>query len=202
MTTVYLVRHAVHSAVDHVLVGRNQQVGLSSEGFWQAGCLAEYFSRMRIRVVQTSPQLRARQTARAIAGVTHRAFPIVPHIDEIDAGDWTGRRFDELANDPRWQRWNSDRASARMPNGESMQEVQERICRHLAHVAAAYPDQRILMVTHAEVIRAAILRFRGMALQDFVRVPIDPASVTTISLRRNGGEVIRENQLPNISVAA
>jgi broad specificity phosphatase PhoE len=201
-TTVFLVRHAMHESVDRVLVGRDQTVGLSSDGFWQARRLAEHFAQMRIACVQASPQLRARQTAAALATAVRRPFLILAELDEVNIGDWTGQAFDELAKDPRWRRWNSERASARVPNGESMGEVQARVCRHLADVALSYANRRVIMVTHAEVIRAAILHFRRMPLQDYVRVQVDPASVTTLLLHKHGGEVAHENHKLDVLVAA
>ena len=201
-TTVYLVRHAVHDVVEHVLVGRNQQRGLSSEGSRQASRLGTYFAGKQIADIQSSPQLRARQTANAIATAIGIPCRIVADIDEIDAGDWTGRSFDDLENDARWRRWNSQREAARIPGGESMHEVQGRIMRHLARVAECCADRRVVMVTHAEIIRAAILKFRGMPLQDFIKTPVAPASVTVISLTRHGGQVLRENAQVDLSVAA
>jgi broad specificity phosphatase PhoE len=202
VTTVFLVRHAVHSTVGRVLVGRNQNVGLSSEGLRQAGCLAECFSHARITAVRCSPQLRARETAGPIAHAMRMPFLIAPELDEIDTGDWTGHSFDELANDPRWRRWNSERATARVPNGESMDQVQERVARHLAHVATTYVNGRVVIVTHAEIIRAAILHLRRWPLQDFAGIDVDPASVTTVRLRKDGGDVVRENQPVDVLVAA
>jgi broad specificity phosphatase PhoE len=201
-TTVYLVRHAVHSVVDHVLVGRNQRIGLSSEGLRQASCLGSYFARKRIASIHSSPQLRARQTATSISASLGKPFLIVPEIDEVDAGDWTGRSFDELENDARWHRWNSQRESTRIPNGECMYEVQERIDKHLAHIAESHVNRRVVIVTHAEIIRAAILKLRGLALQDFTSTPVAPASVTTVRLTKHGGQIVRENTQVDVLVAA
>jgi len=202
VTTVYLVRHAVHSAVDHVLVGRNQQTGLSSDGFWQAGRLAEYFANLGIARIHSSPQLRARQTASSIASAAGIPFVVVPEMDELDTGEWTGRSFAELENDARWRQWNCDRGTARIPQGESMSEVRERVFRHLAHVANSYVNRQVVIVTHAEIIRVAILEFRGLALQDYFKVRVDPASVTTLRLGKHGGEVVRENAPCDVLVAA
>lgn len=202
-TTAFLVRHAVHATVGRVLVGRDQTAGLNSEGFWQAGRLAQYFSHMRIAAIQCSPQLRARQTASAIAHAGRMPVLIARELDEVDVGDWTGRSFDELAHDPRWRRWNSERASARVPNGENMDEVQHRLAHHLAHVANSFLNGRLVLVTHAEIIRTAILLLRRLPMQEFVRVHVDPASVTTLHLDRyGGGDVIRENQPLEVLVAA
>jgi probable phosphoglycerate mutase len=118
----------------------------------------------------------------------------VPEVDELDIGAWTGRSFEELETDPHWHVWNRERGSARPPDGESMDQLQERVLDHLAQVKADYPNDRIVIVSHAEPIRAAVLHYRGMRMDDFASVKIDPASVTTLVVHRNGGEVISANE--------
>jgi broad specificity phosphatase PhoE len=152
--------------------------------------------------VHSSPQLRARQTAVPIAQACGMPFLIVPEIDEVDAGDWTGRSFHDLDRDPRWRRWNAERGSARMPNGEGMEDVRRRVFAHLLNVAVSYADKRVAVVTHAEIIRTVILECRGLPVQAFVEVPVDPASVTTVLFGQRRGKIVRENAPVDTLVAA
>ncbi len=188
-TTVHLVRHAAHELVDRVLVARSIGAALSSAGLRQAQALVSHFIREPIASVQSSPQLRARQTGQPIADSHGLPLEIAPEIDEINMGAWSGRSFDELKDDPHWLRWNSQRDATRPPHGESIREVQNRMLAHLARVCAAYRGERILVVSHAEPIRAAILHYLGLSPDDFLRVRIDPASVTTISFRERNIDI-------------
>src|SRR3954464_15210746 len=120
MTTIHLVRHAPHDLMARVLVGRNDAVTLSAEGIRQAQCLAAHFASEKIDRVQSSPQLRARQTAQPLAAVQGLPVEIVSDVDELDVGAWPGRAFADLAADPLWHRWNTERGSCRPPGGESM----------------------------------------------------------------------------------
>jgi broad specificity phosphatase PhoE len=200
MTIIHLVRHAVHDLVAHVLVGRNQDVRLSATGLQQSRALAADFAAEAIACVQSSPQPRAWQTAQPIATSRGCAVEIVPALDELDMGAWTGRTFADLDGDPFWQQWNSARGNARPPDGESMGELQVRLLQHLRRTRQKHPDGRIVMVTHAEAIRAAVLHALAWPLDAFGRLQIDPASVTTLgsdgetfralSINRSVGEVV------------
>ena len=56
-----------------------------------------------------------------------RPVEILDGLMEIDFGDWTGMRFEALAQDRRWTAWNTARGVNRPPSGESMLEAQVRI---------------------------------------------------------------------------
>jgi broad specificity phosphatase PhoE len=193
-TIVCFVRHAAHAMADGVLVGRKPGVALNSTGLQQAHLLAERFERERISCVQSSPRLRARQTAQSIATKLELPVEIVPDVDELDTGAWTGLPFDELAKDPRWHRWNAARGSARVPDGETMRELQDRVLGHLAYVRTGHPNGRVVIVSHAEPIRAVLLHYKGIPLDDFARVRVGLATVTTLLICEQSGEVISENE--------
>jgi broad specificity phosphatase PhoE len=199
VTTVLLVRHASHSLIDRVLVGRAPDVGLSRPGRRQAGALARELSRRAISQVQSSPQRRAQETARPIAYALGLPVEIAPKMDELDVGHWTGASFEELNSSPQWHAWNSKRASTRPPEGESMRDLQERVVGYLAIIEREHPDEEIVIVSHAEPIRAAVLHYCGLPLDAFAHIRIDPGSVTVLRLNGHGGEIVgRPNAIPQL----
>ena len=179
-TTIILIRHAEHDGLGRLLTGRRVGSGLTAWGFEQATRLAGAFARRQIAQVISSSRLRARQTAAPIAAACALPLQIDADFDEIDYGAWTSRSLAELANNPHWRRWNEQRATSRPPRGESMGELQARVLRGLASVASANSGRRIVIVSHAEPIRTALLHFRGLSLDEFGRVPVEPASVTPL----------------------
>jgi broad specificity phosphatase PhoE len=191
---VYLVRHAVHALVDAVLVGRMPGVGLSPLGQDQARKLAERFAKEAITAVQSSPCERARQTAEEIAGAAKLPVEIVLELDEIDAGAWTGKSFEALRSDPSWLTWNTDRDTARPPGGESMFELQQRTIDHLHRLSFSRPHARCVLVTHAEVIRAALLHLLGRPLRSFATLEIAPASVSAVQLDNGCTRLVSVNE--------
>jgi broad specificity phosphatase PhoE len=194
LSTVFLVRHARHSVVDHVLVGRMADVALSDEGQREAAELAGWFGGKPIAVVQSSPSQRARETAAPIAAALGRDVEIVPALDEIDFGRWTGSSFEALAPDPHWQAWNADRSSARPPDGESMTEAQARIVEHIERLGHAPGVARAILVSHCDVIRAALLHVLGRPVDDWSAIEVAPASVSIIEVGDGGARVTAINE--------
>ena len=46
-----------------------------------------------------------------------------------------------------------------------------------------------MLVSHAEPIRAAVLHYRGLPLDAFAQVRIDPGSITVLRLSDQDGEI-------------
>jgi len=180
--------------VDAVLVGRTAGTRLNEKGREQARRIADYFAANRITAVQSSPQERARETAKPIAVRAGVPVEIAAAVDEIDVGDWMGQRFAELCEDDLWQLWNRRRSAVRPPQGETMQELQTRVLRHIYQTSSARPDGRIVMVSHAEPIRAAVLHVLKLSLDEFWRIEIAPASVSTLIIQDDSAEFIAVNE--------
>ncbi len=142
--------------------------------------LARRFAHDDIDCVQASPRERTRETALPIAVAVGRRLELVDALDEIDFGEWTGLPFEHLRNDPRWRFWNAERDRAQAPGGERMVDVRERVIAHLDALRTLYPESRIVVVTHAEIIRLALLDALRMPLGAYGRIEISPASVTVL----------------------
>ena len=181
MTVFHLVRHAAHDLIGRVLAGRKVDVGLNAEGRRQAEATAQQLASEPIRQVISSPRQRARQTAEPIAVAHGLSISIAPQIDEHDAGLWEGQEFETLKRDSRWWLWNEKRAEACPPGGESMRELQMRILSYLDRLSEQYPDETVVLVSHAEPIRAALLHERGMSLADWMQVDVPLAAVITVA---------------------
>lgn len=193
-TTFFLVRHAAHDLLGRILTGRMPQIHLGEAGRRQARLLGRHFARLGVTAVQTSPRERAAETAWPIAFQAQLPLETVAALDEIDMGEWTGRSFEGLSSDLAWHRWNSSRSTARCPGGESMAEVQARVLDHLAAQRARYPEGRIVMVSHADVIKAGLLHFLGRSLDEFWTFEIAPAAISTVVLDGDGARVIGVNE--------
>lgn len=193
---ILLIRHAAHSHLDNVLSGRAPGIALSSAGRSQAKLLAHHLEGLAIDRIHSSPIQRAQETAQAIAarhcGV---AVETVPALEELDFGEWAGRTFLELADDPRWSNWNDVRESAIVPNGESMAQAQQRAWDHIAKTALNSPGRTIAMISHCDIIRAIVAHVLGLSLNHIQRFEIDPASVTRLAVGSWGAKVLVLNEI-------
>jgi broad specificity phosphatase PhoE len=187
MATIFMVRHASHALLDRVLAGREVDVPLNETGWHEAEALAETVSAFAITHVQSSPRRRAYETAGALGRRLGLPIDIVPALDEVDFGAWAGRSFADLNGDVLWATWNSVRSGVRAPGGECIEEVLARVMEHLTRFSEANADARVLMVTHAEIIRALVLMRQGLPLRDWRSVDVAPASVTWFSVRSKQG---------------
>ena len=192
--TLLLIRHAAHGHLDRCLSGRMPGVPLSEAGRDQALALAQRLSGERIDWIDASPLDRTQETAAAIAGPHGLVRVDAPDLAEIDMGDWTGRAFDTLTDDPDWARWNQERGTARIPGGETMAEAQGRIMGHLRRVATERPGTTGALVTHSDMIRGAVAGVLGLSLDHVLRFDIDPASVTRVVMGDWGARLLTLNE--------
>jgi probable phosphoglycerate mutase len=196
---IILVRHATCAQMDSVLLGRSIDPPLDACGEGQARIVAKRLADIPELVVESSPRRRARHTAGIIAAMRDTVVRIVPQLDELDFGAWSGQRFDALAADPSWRRWNKYRGVSRTPGGDSIRDAQERALLHFHKLEQTFDNETIAIVTHAEVIRSIVLLASQMSIDDYSRVEILPASLTRICV---AGSQLRLDSVNERAVAA
>jgi broad specificity phosphatase PhoE len=141
-----------------------------------------------------SPALRARETAEAMG----LADPSVDErLRDCDFGKWTGLKFNQvLVRQPhKLFRWIKDPAS-NPHGGETIPQVMERVSAWIAD--AGKQEGHTVAVTHAAVIRAAIVYVIQAQLPSFWRIDVVPLSAT--DLRTNGRRWVLRSTGPMISV--
>ena len=127
-----------------------------------------------------SPALAARQTAEAM----NVEADIEPALRECDYGRWAGRTLDAVqADDPAGTaQWLDD--PARCPHGgESVLALLDRVSAWLA--ALADRSGEVVAITHASVVRAAVVAALASPPRAFWRIDVAPLTVTR--LRGNAG---------------
>lgn len=175
---------------------------LSEVGERQAWTLGDRMAGQRLDAIHTSPRLRARRTAEAIAARTGAQLGVADALDEIDFGAWTGRSFAELEGEPEWRDWNEARGTARCPDGESMAEAADRVAGYARELARSAPGARLALVSHADTLRGLVARILGLPLDNMLSFEIAPASVSRLEVGDWGGRVLSLNEtLPEEGLA-
>lgn len=195
-TLTLLVRHAETPSTGRLLPGRAPGLHLGDAGRRQAEALATRLGRLRrVVAVYTSPLDRARETAVPIA----RAFGLLPReepdLTELDCGHWTGRRLSRLRRSPEWSAVEHHPASFRFPGGESFIEMQARVVTTLLRLVERHPGRTVVVVSHADPIKALLAHALGMPLDLFQRLAVAPGSVSAIAWTRAGPAVVALNSL-------
>ena len=127
---LYIIRHGQTAWNIAKKIQGRQDIPLNERGHFQAQCLGKAMENRPITAVFSSPQIRAMETAIAVASPA--GVPVIPVRDlmEINYGVWEGKTEEELLRDDRalYEAWWSHPAETAPPEGESINQVNER-CR-------------------------------------------------------------------------
>jgi probable phosphomutase (TIGR03848 family) len=192
-TKLVLVRHAVTAQTGPMLTGRAPGVDLSDDGRRQAKALGERLAEVPLAAVYASPIERTTQTAEAIAFHHDLGVQPLPGVIEADYGEWTGGKLVDLAKTDLWKIVQRAPSRARFPSGESLAEMQSRMVTALEEVVAAHQGELVVVVSHADPIKAAIAHYTGLHLDLFQRLAVAPASVTVFELSAYGATLVKCN---------
>jgi len=197
-TTFLLIRHAAHIHLDKLFSGRMPGVPLSETGRAQAARMGAALASEPIDRIVHSPLDRTSETAAAIAAARGSAVPVAAAagLIEIDLGDWTGRSWQDFGDDPAWRDWNERRGSARIPGGETMGEAQARIVGCLAALAREADGRTVAVVSHSDMIRAAVAHVLELPLDRLLSFDVDVASVTRVVWGEWGARLLSLNERP------
>ena len=152
-TRILLARHG---ETDWNHIGRWQghaDPPLNELGRSQAAELAERLSYEGISAIYTSDLQRASETARVVG--ERLELPVVEDamLREIDVGSWSGLTRDEVAErfPDGFARWQTGEIGH---DGETREELTERVVGAVERIAGMHPGETILAVTHGGAIRA------------------------------------------------
>ena len=183
-TTIFLVRHGVTATTGKVLPGRAAGLHLSERGHAQAREAAERLGELSTApsALYASPLERTRETAAPISRALSLRVQRHRGLLECDFGDWTGTSLASLRRRSEWKQVQNSPSSFRFPGGESFTEMQLRIWNSLEELAAAHRGQCIVVVSHADPIKAAVTYAQGVPLDLFQRTVISTCSISALVL--------------------
>ena len=199
-TLALFVRHGHTPTTGKVLPGRAKGLHLADAGRAQADAVAERLVALRkVDAVYASPLERARETAAAIARRLGLRVSVDKGLLECDFGDWTGAELKALRKLPEWRAVQRHPSGFRFPNGESFLEMQARVSGAVNRLRARHPGGTIVLVSHADPIKAAVADAAGTPLDLFQRLVISPCSVSAVAYADTGPIVLTVNSLADLT---
>lgn len=180
MTTILLIRHATNDWVGDRLAGRTPGVHLNDLGRQQAQALADRLAHVAIRAIYSSPLERALETAAPLASRFALPVQVEAGLAEVQYGQWTGGALKDLRESDLWRVLMLTPSLARFPDGESLGEVQNRVVSALECLRLRHPQETIVAVSHADVLKAAVAHYAGVHLDLFQRLVISPAALSVV----------------------
>jgi broad specificity phosphatase PhoE len=187
VTTIFLARHGESDwNVAKRFQGHSDRP-LTELGREQAHALADLVASEEIDAVYTSPLSRARETAEIVAARAGLEPVALPELREVDTGSWSGlSRADVEARFPEgFARWRS--GGSGWEDGETYEEMAERVIGALRTIAEDHPDGRVLIISHGGPIRAIHAAAEGQAIKDYRRLkPVEPNARLSAVAVENG----------------
>lgn len=157
-----LVRHGETVGNLEKIAHGQSESPLNERGIRQAALTAELLRTWQrdYHRVFTSPLSRARHTGRAIANSLE--LPIAVHDDLVEAflGDLEGVTYQEL-EDFGYGKRSSRNDNFTGHNGESPNQLANRMARAVGEIRALHPDENIILVSHGGAIAHLIARLLG-----------------------------------------
>lgn len=181
---LYLVRHGETGPNrDGLGLGR-ADVPLTARGLAQSEAVARRLAGDPITRILSSPLQRAATIASAIGRARGVAVELREELAEMDIGETEGLAFAEMrARFPDFlAHWTGPGAAGvRMPGGESLDDVRDRIVPLLAELRDG-SEQAVAVVSHNFVIRVMLCELLGLPSSSFRSFGVELASVSAISL--------------------
>jgi uncharacterized phosphatase len=190
---IWLVRHG---ETDWNKLGRIQgssQIPINDTGKSQAIEFAKkkIFSEHQVECVVHSGLLRSRQTAEIIVGGRKDVRVLeMKEFDELNYGSLEGKYFSECAEIK--ELWALGHTHVKCPDGESLQDVIDRMLKGIDRVHELSQGKDTLIVSHGTAIKALVCHF----LKGYADVEkVTNCSVTIVERRKDSHwEIVQYNK--------
>ncbi len=195
MTTIFLARHGESDWNAANRFQGHSDRPLTDLGRRQAEALAELVAREDVDAIYSSPLIRALETARLVGARTGLDVVEDEDLREVDTGGWSGLSREEVQQrfPDGFERWVS--GGAGWEDGETYEEMGERVLGAVRRIAAAHPGGRVLVISHGGPIRAVHAAAAGVGIHEFRRLqPVEPNARLSLVAVENGRIVALEQR--------
>jgi 2,3-bisphosphoglycerate-dependent phosphoglycerate mutase len=202
-TDILLVRHGesmpARPDAPAPLIDGHSDPALDPVGEEQARLLAERLAGDdSIAAIYVTTLRRTQQTAAPTAAKLGLTPTVVADLREVQLGDWEGYTFRKNTAERHEiavkmfseQRWDV------IPNAESTEHLSERVRRGINAIAAAHPDQRVLVVVHGGVIGTILSIATGG--RPFAFISADNGSISQLIVSGDDWAVRRYNDAAHL----
>ncbi len=160
MTYIYLIRHCeAMGNLKRVFQG-STDCDISETGAKQLEYLKERFKNIRLDAVYSSPLIRARKTAEAVACGKGLEIITRQNLTELNGGVLEGRPFQEAFNSIAGlaDTWNNHPQDFAPEGGEAMRNAYVRIYEEITELVRINRGKTVAAVSHGGVLRCLMCR--------------------------------------------
>lgn len=173
MTTIYLIRHAEAEGNLYRRIHGWYNALVTENGFRQIAALEKRFRDISVDAVWSSDLYRTQTTARSVYVPKRLQLHTDPQLREVHMGVWEDQTWGQARHFDleRMLQFNNSDPAWRVPGGESLGEVGERVAQALVRIARQHPNQTVAVFCHGTAIRQALAQIKGVSPQDWHAMP-------------------------------
>ena len=180
MAKLYLVRHGETDYNNSLRFQGQIDIPLNQKGIEQAEKVAGFLKDIPLQAIYSSSLKRARTTAEIIGRVKGIEPQITDALREMSFGIWENMNSSDIQKKyaKEWKDFFASPASTKIPQGESMSDVQKRSYPVVQQILDQYPEGDVAFVAHGGIIRVLICTMLGLDLNRSWHLHVGNASVT------------------------
>lgn len=201
MTQIILVRHG-QTEWNRVERFRGRaDVLLNQTGLAQAELTGRRIAaEWQPSAIYAGPLSRTLRTAEAIGRCCHLPVEVEQRLVDIDYGEWQGLTPDEVRG--RWPEalsaWYETPHIARIPNGETLDQLRTRAMSAVNDLVARHLDQTIVLVSHTVVNRIILLGVLGLGNDRFWRLRQDTCAINVFEVENGVFTLVTMNDTAHL----
>lgn len=186
---------ARHGETDWNLAKRVQgttDIPLNKNGIRQAELLCENLEKENVKLcrIYSSRQIRALATAKKAGLKFHVPVKVISGLEEMNLGLFEGHTWDEIGTlyPDELKKWQSDKRYNKAPNGESYQDLLERLFVVLNQIMKEAKNDidlggDVLIVTHGAVILSLLTLKNNLDFEtSYTVISVENAKVIKLEL--------------------
>ena len=153
---------------------------------------------LKIDKIYSSSALRTVQSTRILSERCNCDFEIIPNLNSRKVGVWSGLSFAEI--DKKYpklkEKYHEDPENFYPEGGEPAGEYNKKVADIINNIIEKNLHKRLIIVTHGEVIQAAIANALNIPLGNQFKVYIPTGSATQISYFEDFASLVYSAYLP------
>ncbi len=154
---------------------------------------------LKIDKIYTSSALRCLQSARILSEICNQDFEILPDLTSRKSGIWSGLSLDEIESKfpENIEPYFKDAENFTPYGGENLLDFNNRINNIINDIISQNSHKRLVIITHGEVIQAAVARAINLSLNDSFKIYVPSGSATQISYFKDWASLIYSGYIPS-----
>ena len=167
MTTLLLARHGETDWNRELRIQGSSDIELNELGRRQAQSLAQELTDVDLDAIYASDLRRARATAAAVAATHGLEVTLDPRLRERSFGSWEGLTREDVNAMP----------PGSHHDGETDEEVRERMLAAVREIAAAHPGEEVLIVSHGGALNTLWHHALGVRVERWANCAVHKLAV-------------------------